>query len=202
LEIVNSLLDDIITSVVDIPNDEKAFTQSLNSGEKDQQAGGYENSEVFLVEVTDDERESENKSRLQILFHLLDLACAMVSKQETESCEFPFFLQVRNGDDVCFLFASTLPKLFTGSLPSCLKEKLHINQNHYTELLTGVSIVPWQVDKKEFALHLLELATLSLESDNASPFQICSVVAPKLVYTVHGLLLTCFCWYRFKILIP
>ena len=83
LEIVNSLLDDIITSVVNIPNDEKAFAQSLNSGEKDQQTGGYENSEVFLVEVTDDERESENKTRLQILFRLLDLACAMVSKQET-----------------------------------------------------------------------------------------------------------------------
>ncbi|CAI8022012.1 hypothetical protein GBAR_LOCUS12959, partial [Geodia barretti] len=174
LEIVNSLLDDIITSVVNIPNDEKAFAQSLNSGEKDQQTGGYENSEVFLVEVTDDERESENKTRLQILFRLLDLACAMV----------------RNGDNVSFLFASTLPKLFTGSFPSCLKEKLHVNQNHYKELLTGVSIVPWQVDKKEFALHLLELATLSLESDNASPFQICGVVAPKLVQNIDTLRLS------------
>ena len=39
-----------------------------------------------------------------------------------------YFLQVRNGDNVSFLFASTLPKLFSGSFPSCLKEKLHIDQ--------------------------------------------------------------------------
>ena len=33
----------------------------------------------FLIEVTDDERESEGNIRLQILLRLLDLACAMVS---------------------------------------------------------------------------------------------------------------------------
>ena len=38
----------------------------------------------------------------------------------------------------------------------------------------------------QFAVHLLRLATSSLEKDMASPFQICGVVAPKLVLDLHA----------------
>ena len=39
----------------------------------------------------------------------------------------------------------------------------------------------------QFAIRLLDLATLSLENDMASPFHICGVVIPKLVYDTHRL---------------
>ena len=72
-------------------------------------------------------------------------------------------------------------------------------------LSLSTSSCPWLVDKKkvilssiqhsciythtnnfsiiimQFAIQLLGLATLSLQNDMASPFQICGVVAPKLV---------------------
>ena len=42
--------------------------------------------EEMAFEITNEEKESENNRRLQILFHLLDLACAMVSREKNLFC--------------------------------------------------------------------------------------------------------------------
>lgn len=88
LEIVNSLLDSIISSVVGMSNGEEREVVSAdhfqNSGDTTDEVVVEDmesliHSGKFLIEVTDDERESEGNIRLQILLCLLDLACAMVS---------------------------------------------------------------------------------------------------------------------------
>ena len=87
-EIVTSLLNDIITSVVELTSTEEKSSAhpSSHSGveatvehQAEEDLGKMYTSEEFLVAVSDEERESDNNTRLKILFHLLDLACAMVS---------------------------------------------------------------------------------------------------------------------------
>ena len=77
--------------------------------------------------VTDEMREVDKQSRLQVLLKLLQLACVMVRIQIQKPrllnlCYSHILIiiinQIRNGDDVTFVFASTLPKLFRAPTPN------------------------------------------------------------------------------------
>ncbi|XP_065897600.1 uncharacterized protein [Dysidea avara] len=122
-----------------------------------------------LAPVTDTVRKEDKKIRLTILQKLLELACAMI----------------RNGDNVAYLYASSLPKLFYYTPPLDIpkdftKEKLIKCLGK--ELPQSQSITArWKLDKKEFAVQLLNLAILAQDKDASSPFHICGIVVPKLV---------------------
>lgn len=52
------------------------------------------------------------------------------------------------------------------------------------------STITWQVDRKPLALRLLSLSILSLDSNMATPFQLCGIVMPKLVTNLDAMTCT------------
>ena len=99
----------------------------------------------------------------KILLLLYRLACSMV----------------KIGDNICFTYASVLPKVFEPTYLPDLPTDLPVSL--FSGFVQKKSSVPWKVDKKILAARLLTLCVDSVNSETSSAFQICAIMVPKLV---------------------
>ena len=95
LEIINAILQDIITSAEHLLD--KQAAPNLDDGEK---TSDYELEDDFeiLFEITESERETDNSSRLKILLGLLELACAMVCIYHSATIRLSTYSYARNNN--------------------------------------------------------------------------------------------------------
>ncbi|XP_064383534.1 uncharacterized protein LOC135332129 isoform X2 [Halichondria panicea] len=125
--------------------------------------------------ATEAERDTDKTARIQVLLRLIKLACMMV----------------RRGDNISFLYASVLPKLF--EQPPSHEVIVDFNSKKLTKFFgeeppPPSSYITWRVDRKKLAIQLLDLTILSLHNDVTTPFQLCGIVAPKLIKNVDRLM--------------
>ena len=86
MEIVHSIVDDLLNSVLQVTDehDKSGPANRDDSTETEEDVvttvleEGGEDVSTQLVPVSDAERETDKECRLQILLHLLELACSMV----------------------------------------------------------------------------------------------------------------------------
>ena len=112
--------------------------------------------------------EKEPQIKLVVLLKLLvKLAC----------------LQIKNGENPNYSFASILPKLFyrtnTPRIPS-----LSFPLSFFPDLVTKKSVIPWRVDKSIFSCEVLKLCIscyVKRKIRSNVIFQICGVMIPNLV---------------------
>jgi hypothetical protein len=128
---------------------------------------GDDGDDDVSLETSEVDRRHDNDLRETVLVHLLELACSMV----------------RNGDNICFLYASILPRLFSPTPPiGMTTENLGKLKRFFgEEPPPRPTSIPWNVDKKPLAIHLLSLSIASVHNEMATPFQLCGIVLPKLV---------------------
>lgn len=91
-------------------------------------------------------------------------------------------MQIKNGENPNYTFASILPKLFhrtnTPPIPA------NLTLSFFPNVVTKNSVVPWSVDKRKFSCDVLELCIscyVTRKLRSSVVFQICGVMLPKLV---------------------
>lgn len=129
--ILNSILDKIVlTEDMPINEDSNALSSDAVGNQEESILESVMEEELILL--SDNTRNEDKTIRLTILQKLLELACAMVT---LDSLHVPLLLllvlQIRNGDNIAYLYASILPKLFHHSPPPLTPK--HFNKAKLTK---------------------------------------------------------------------
>ena len=168
LSISIDILNDLFNSVVpddDIDSDIEA------TGDLEQKNGSYEVTHDPLLSIHNASPLSdENKTSLELIV-LLKLLVKLA------------YMQIKNGENPNYTFASILPKLFYRTdTPQIIPANLPLS--FFPNVVAKKSVVPWSVDKRQLSCDILELCiscyvTRKLRSN--AVFKICGVMLPKLV---------------------
>ena len=120
----------------------------------------------YKLEDTIDASDSVHLKDIHTL--LFELACSMI----------------KAGNDIIHTFAGIIPSLFSPSYLPDLPDIPSLSQHCFQEFQTRKATIPWKVDKKELALKTLELCLKCVNHGSSSPFQICSVMIPKVANNI------------------
>ena len=99
---------------------------------------------------------------------LFELACSMI----------------KAGRDIVHTFAGVIPILFTPSYLPDLPKIPNLPPGYFREFQTKQTAISWKVDKKDLAVKVLDLCIKCMNHGTSTPFQICSVMLPKLARNI------------------
>ena len=99
---------------------------------------------------------------------LFELACSMT----------------KAGSNIVHTFAGIIPSLCSPSHLPDLPSISYLSADYFREFQPRKSTIPWKVDKKELAIKALELCIKCTDHRTSSPFQICSVMLPKIASNI------------------
>lgn len=156
-----------LNASIDILNDlvNKAMSTDLST------SSSHGDSIEQLLEIHQEENETSTAELpvevTLLLKLLLKLAC----------------LQIKNGENPNYTFASVLPKLFHPTNSPRIPE--HLPEKYFPVIKRlPSSVLSWKVDKSAFSVDVLKLCILCYEKRKLGTniaFQVCSVLIPKLV---------------------
>ena len=128
-----------------------------------------------IIDVVKDSEDLEEEivntdSSIITDIHLLlfELACSMT----------------KAGSSIVHTFAGIIPSLFSPSHLPDLPSISYLSADYFKEFQPRKSTIPWKVDKKELAVKALELCIKCTDHRTSSPFQICSVMLPKVASNI------------------
>ena len=116
----------------------------------------------------DDARASDSIIMRDIHLLLFELACSMI----------------KAGRDIVHTFAGIIPTLFSPSYLPDLPQIPNLSPGYFQEFQTKQTVISWKVDKKDLAVKVLDLCIKCMNHGTSTPFQICSVMLPKIARNI------------------